>query len=366
MMRKAAAANGVPLDTRTPVRVVLELREHGDKAYPSLWGLNQRVPVIQIEGTQVVPLGGISRSITVFCNESGRYLVYRSDEHGFHNPPEIWKSEHLDVAVVGDSFAQGYCVPLDQDLVAVIRQQFANTISVGMAGNGPLKELASIKEYVAQAKPLDVLWLYYESNDLQDLKQEKSNGTLSRYLSEADFSQHLIDKQAAIDGALARRMDVQILDKKIEYQTLMAFLTLRNLRLRLQPTVFRETDEDYKLFRTVLSEADRTVKSWGGRLHFVYLPGWEHFNGQTARFEEMRLTLKQMTGELGIPFADVYETFQAQSDTSRFFVYAGSHYNAAGYSLAAQSVLSSEYARFLSTKSGNTAMNVQPGRNIGE
>src|SRR5215471_12132286 len=141
VMREAAAKNAVRFDGRRPFQVVREMRDRGEKAYPALWGLNQTVPVIHINDAEVVPLAGISRSITVFCNESGQYLVYRSDEHGFHNPSGIWNSQHFDVAVVGDSFAQGYCVPLDQDLVASIRWQFPSTISVGVAGNGPLKEL---------------------------------------------------------------------------------------------------------------------------------------------------------------------------------------------------------------------------------
>ena len=115
---------------------------------------------ITINGTEVLPLSGISHSVTVSCNESGKYLIYESDRYGFHNPREIWKTGYFDIAAVGDSYTQGYCVPSDKNFVNLIRQHHAATLNLGMAGNGPLIELATIKEYVRFVKPRIVAMVF--------------------------------------------------------------------------------------------------------------------------------------------------------------------------------------------------------------
>ena len=45
------------------------------------------------------------------------------------------------------------------------------------------------------------MWLYFERNDLDDLKSEKSNLTFMKYLNEG-FSQELYSKQKEIDEKL--------------------------------------------------------------------------------------------------------------------------------------------------------------------
>ncbi len=77
--------------------------------------------------------------------------------------------------LIGDSFTQGSCVLPGEDFASQIRiLTKQSAISLGMSGNGPLIELASLKEYGLQKKPQIVLWFYFERNDLEDLRNEKS------------------------------------------------------------------------------------------------------------------------------------------------------------------------------------------------
>jgi len=80
----AARRRGLPFDRRTKLEVVLELRRHGMRAMPSK-SARQRY-LVRAGGREVLPLAGIAGAVTVNCNETGRFLVYASDEHGFHNP----------------------------------------------------------------------------------------------------------------------------------------------------------------------------------------------------------------------------------------------------------------------------------------
>jgi hypothetical protein len=86
-------------------------------------------------------------------NENGPCTIYDNDEHGFHNPRGIWKRDHINIAAFGDSFTHGACVPSGRNFVALIRQHFPATLNLGIGRNGPLLELASLKEYLPHLKP---------------------------------------------------------------------------------------------------------------------------------------------------------------------------------------------------------------------
>ena len=61
---------------------------------------------LSVGGVELQPLGGIARVLTVHCNESGSWVTFQSDEHGFRNPLGLWQSGTLDIAAVGDSFTE--------------------------------------------------------------------------------------------------------------------------------------------------------------------------------------------------------------------------------------------------------------------
>ena len=71
----------------------------------------------------------------------------------------------------GDSFAEGYSVYADENIAALLREYGFRTISLGKGANGPLLELASIKEYAEPLNGKVVLWMFYP-NDFQNLIDE--------------------------------------------------------------------------------------------------------------------------------------------------------------------------------------------------
>ena len=104
-------------DRRSVLEVVNALQSEGKNAYPQAFPIAQFQHRSDGQATALgglLPLGGISRVTTVYCNETGRYLVYDADEFGFNNPSGIWPQRRLDVLAVGDSFAQGACVDVDK------------------------------------------------------------------------------------------------------------------------------------------------------------------------------------------------------------------------------------------------------------
>lgn len=178
----AAKDSGKEFDNRSRLQVVQELRKKGVKAYPVFhpsifWRENitaYAIRDVEVAGKKILPFLGIPNVTTVVCNETGKYMIYESDELGFHNPKGLYKPNEVDMMLVGDSFTHGECMSNEHYYMNYILKKFPRAINLGMGGNGPLSELAMIKEFASKFKPKTVVWGFYEGNDLSDLQYEKN------------------------------------------------------------------------------------------------------------------------------------------------------------------------------------------------
>ena len=125
--------------------------------------------------SNILPLSGISNSKTIYCNENGYFSIYESDRYGFNNPDKEWlghKNNNVEYMLVGDSFTHGACVNRPNDIASVLRKlSDKSVLNLGHNRNGPLLEYATLKEYIFP-KVNKILWIYFEGNDLIDLKNE--------------------------------------------------------------------------------------------------------------------------------------------------------------------------------------------------
>jgi hypothetical protein len=367
-----AREHGVKFDTRSKLQVISDLNAKGIDAVPSLIPLlllNQqpdgtRRSVITLDGVETLPHGGISNRVTVYCNEEGEWVVYESDEHGFHNPKGIW-NDSVDIVALGDSFTQGGCVPSDKNFVSVIRERYPKTLNLGMAGQGPLNTVATLKDYVEPLKPKIVLWFFFEGNDIGDLLYERQSPLLMRYL-EGNFSQSLGGRQAEIDRALATYIEsekaartVAETPKKMAENIgrarrfLVSLIKISALRQRLglvygnsdEASPYTESDAAANtimdLLDRALREAKATVDAWGGKLYFVYLPERDTCIDSSRGVGE-RSQIMTMVRRVGIPLLDLHYAFRAQSDPLALFPFRRlGHYNQKGHRLVGDEVIKS-------------------------
>ena len=350
---EAANQLGLKVDTRTKLEVLDDLRKKGLDAYPairnprSLWG------AVRVNGKEIVPLGGISGVTTVLCKESGYWATYLADEHGFNNPAGLWSLPAWDIAAVGDSFAHGNCVNPADTITGIMRLKYPKTANLGIGANGPLIELATIKEYLPAKRPRAVLWLYYEGNDLHDLVKERRSEILMRYLT-GNFSQSLAGQQSEIDRALRAFVDRAVEQERgltWRYSRPMKIATLSAIRVSLglaSGQVDTDVDIDLGLFEEVLVEAKRFVNSWGGEVVFVYLPGVARFSGQPLnKYARQRDAVLRTVSSHNIPVVDVQALFESQDDPLGLFTsrarfrsyYSDWHYSEKGYRLVAEAVM---------------------------
>lgn len=397
--RKEAAAKQAQrtFDVRSPTQVIKALRDSGQTAYPAVFPRKLLAPAegktelrspYALNGREVLPLSGLPEAVTVHCNESGEYSVYNSDEFGFRNDKGLWRLPKIDAALLGDSFLQGDCVGQGEDVASRLRAHRPSTITLGMRNNGPLIELAGLREYLLRRRPNVVVWFFYEGNDFEDLAGEMQSPLLRAYLEESDFSQALeeIGGEVAqtVKGDLDRQLDQQFklvannndypLQGLVDWMLLRSTRSLLGLSLsgsshlsgkdmlaarapgllalldpRAQPAPVQAPDriEDY---RRILAKGRDMVASWGGRLLLVYLPDPIRLCGRIddwrkdcptrpdlSVLERRRSDVTDIAQALGVEMRDLTPILEQDQHPERYYLYYGSHHSREGYAwLAAQ------------------------------
>jgi hypothetical protein len=356
--RRIAAAKrvGSPFDTRSILEVVDDLRRDGEGVYPAAFPevlLSEKPDEpAGTRGKKIFPLTGIANVTTVYCNEGGTYAIYRSDRYGLNNDDRVYLNGHPRILVLGDSYAQGACVQPGEDVASRLRQQGYDAITLGIGGNGPLLELAGLREYGPHLKPDAVFWLFSESNDLLNLVNEYRHPLLRQYLNEG-FSQGLIDRQDEVDAlwktVVTREMEkmrmahppanavtreeplVWQLARQISAKDLVSLSSLRRLA-GLETERFVE-GERLALLRSVLERAKADAGAYGARLFLVYLPTI------SDRRPSSYAKILSLADALHIGVIDFEEMLKEDRDRRRFFpLRLSGHYEAEGYQRLARAM----------------------------
>jgi len=190
-----------PFAAQSVSRRVEGLRQRGYDAYPAY------VPAYRFKvPSGAMPLSGVRRVRTVIGSDDRSSVVYDSDEFGFRNPPGLWHPG-VQLALLGDSFVQGYGVPDGRDLASIMRERYPRTLNLGMTGTGQLAQLALLREYLSPVQPSRVVVFYYEGNDVHDTSGELLDPILRRYYFDDEFTQNLVGRFDAIDAQLRTMLD---------------------------------------------------------------------------------------------------------------------------------------------------------------
>jgi hypothetical protein len=345
---------GFEYDQRTKLEVVKDLKMNDKNVVPSFHptSLLNKVKLNKKNSNSPFPLGGVADKITVYSNESGEYIIYKSDRYGFNNPDSQWDSKTIEWLLVGDSFLHGSGAIAGQDIAAKILDLTSKSvINLGIGGNGPLIEYATLKEYGTNLKPKKVLWVYYEGNDLWDLENERKSAFLMQYMNDK-FSQNLINRQTEVNNILNEYIDEKL--RQGETEALMQDVINKSNWTRLyrirKLLAFDEVGiADISItgppFVEILNNAKTLVESWGGELYFVYLPEYSRYSKKIISHSQhkSKSDVIEMINTLKIPVIDIHqEVFSNKHNPLLLFPFAlPGHYNADGYSEAAKAIVKS-------------------------
>ena len=338
-----------PVDRRSDDEMLKVLVHY--RRYPAaIVNIAQLLPALEAgELPRFLPLSGLSNAVVFSCNEGDQRQnpVYRTDRFGFNNEDWVYLWDREKIMLVGDSFAAGSCVHQEQSVQGVMRRAGFAAFSTGVGGMGPLMELASLSEYGGRMKPRSVFWLYFDGNDIHDLRiRELKSSFLLQYLRD-DYSQGLIDRQGETDQywddfAADNWRKMKAIQEKVIKQTwtISPESTRANLEVVRRDLALPDLDslnadaDVVHIFKAILATAERRVRAWGGELYFVMIPNKDDYHGRIPPYRRAVLDAVQ---ELGIPIVDVDRPLRESGDPLQFYPLrnAYGHFNPEGYRVVA-------------------------------
>jgi len=142
---------------------------------------------------QFFPLSPPPHKLVVTCNEQGYWSSHTTDKNGYNNSKV---PSSIDILLVGDSYAQGYCVRETETIQARLTMGGVNTYSLGRGGNGPLTSYAALTEFLKSysGRVKKIIYLHYlndnEGLGQQSLLMEFTNPWLLSYALSKNWNQH--------------------------------------------------------------------------------------------------------------------------------------------------------------------------------
>lgn len=298
---------------------------------------------------ELYPLSGISNKNTIWCNENGYEVFYKSDRYGFINSDEDWDKNEIDYLIVGDSFGRSSCVKKEESISENLKKLGINTvINLSNSGTGPLTQYATLKEYLSTIKKVNnIIWIYFEGNDFYNLSMELKNKNLLKYLNDDTFNQSLSNKQKMIDKNLNLFMKQKIdeYNNKFQFDFLNTFknyiklqnvrkFTIEKIKLKKKNTLIP------KEFELILKLVKNLSVNKGAKLYFVYLPDLSRYEGKIDQKNYLGYEkVLNLVDSLKIDIIDLNQLLFTKIDNPiSLRPYLGAHFNKEGYKLVSEKI----------------------------
>lgn len=302
--------------------------------------LNEELGTTRLEAAV---LEGRPGAPVYLCSRAGGPVTYRSGRFGFRNPsPGSAPGQPAEMLLLGDSFAEGMCLPDGEDLASRLRQRFPGLVNSGTRGAGPLYELAVLGRYGPLLKPRLTVMAFFSGNDWTNLEREAALPWLAEALQEdARFGPAGSPERQAEAELVIRGWWQQSRPPLLEYASRRKFL--RNF-LALQKTAavlglhYPQAAQPMPLYDAVLQRAAGITAQWDGELVVVFIPEVNRFHGlfrSGSVHDPLRRIVAQSAARAGLRMIDLTEGFEASPDPRALYA-PDAHFSAAGAELAAQ------------------------------
>ena len=366
---------GIDFDTRTFWQAFFEERINEPTLAPNYYAKSHLVPrhgydvsiqkflQSQLKNNGIIPLRGPINKKTLSCNEDGKRRIVNNDKYGFKNPNSIYEKK-IRVFLIGDSFAEGECHDENGNISGILRNEYKiNSATFGMGSAGPLLSLAALKEYGGHFKPEFVIYLYYEGNDMDDLRTSK-NTFLIKYIN--NFSQNLFNRTEEIENFFIEYENLAYKAFKKHFETdynkfdEKVMKEIENSKKRKKIEIIKDSFElqklknifhtesffgfkntiDKKLFYKVLEQMKLEANSWDGKLIVVYLPDWNRY-WQKYSFVKYyhKKNIESVIKSLNLHYIDISKEFEKKKEPMNLYPFGlYGHYTTEGYQLVAKNI----------------------------
>ncbi|MCX5578651.1 GDSL-type esterase/lipase family protein [Kaistia terrae] len=307
-------------------------------------------------------LSGFPNTKVILCTPSDKPVMYTADRYGFNNPNMVYDAP-MELMLLGDSFVEGICLPPGQDLASRLRERGLVTAGMGIRGNGPLLELATLGRFGETFRPRHIVMVFFEGNDWENFETELGKPWLREalapgadYGAQAAASKPMEQARAAMEKA--SRDQITFVDLLTRTEMLRNFFALQLTLTRLglvYPKITRTIPE----FQDTLRQAKAISTSWGGRFAIAYVPRVDRFLSRRSTdpaFDELRALVLDAAAAEGIQVIDLYEAFRDEAEPIRMYA-ADSHFSTEGAIVAANVI-----AQNLASRDHALGAEVEAGR----
>jgi hypothetical protein len=339
---------GKKYDNRTPLDVVFEKNKLDKNIFNFIAPMNFIVDnkFYDKADQKILPLSGIANVETVYCNENGDYLIYKSDRYGFNNKDSMY--EEYEGIAFGDSFVHGACVKPESNMISLISKSGKYTLNLGNGGNGPLLNIALFQEIREELKPKKVLWFFYEGNDLTDLDIELKNEHLKKYLDDSNFN----TKQFKIKNDIDSYLKTILEKEKNEFIKKKVSVFMKIIRLNIFIALFTSFDSSPKkvqiridisaekllILEKIINRANSISKQLGAKFYFIYLPEYFRYKLDYKNFAKDKIL--EALKKNNITVIDIEKTVSSFEKPLKFFPFEEyGHYNNMGYQFVADEIV---------------------------
>ena len=284
-------------DTRTR----LEVYSDEKKKNPNVVVLPVPITLASQNKKELLPFSGHSKIKTVFCNELGFYVIYKSDRYGFRNPDKEWDKKEIEYLLVGDSLGHGMCVREKDTISGWLRENLTDkddkgVLNLSLWGNGPLIMYSTLREYIGLNKVKNVLWLHSQGNDFTDITSEQKSEIINNYVNDKSFSQNLPERQNEINKFVLNLIKNNQIEgqepdmyvKKFGFEDLKQIIKLTYTRKKtLDKNFFNNRNqpllENLEIYKKIITETNQLSKDNGSNFYFINLPDhWARSNPEQS------------------------------------------------------------------------------------
>ena len=150
--------------------------------------------ILRLENSlEKYPIGSLPNTNSYLGNEGYGMITYKTDRFGLRNHDKKWENlfEQSNVFILGDSFAQGACVPAESTIPSHIEKVTKiNTINLATGGSTPYEYMAVLESIINPIVEISknenkVIIIFYPNDNIPlDLKKEELLNSASSIIQE--------------------------------------------------------------------------------------------------------------------------------------------------------------------------------------
>ncbi|MGH7819519.1 MAG: alginate O-acetyltransferase AlgX-related protein, partial [Candidatus Binatia bacterium] len=275
----------------------------------------------------------------------------RYDGNGFRNDRDYARA---DVAAIGDSFVEAALVPLEETVVKRLERSLGRpTVNLGQAAYGLRQELAVLRRYALPLRPKEILWFFFDGNDLRDVDgYEWARAHLAELTVARPLSTRLFTRNALLAAVmLAERRQREPFGEARRHAGLFRRPDGTVERMYLDRRLPSPTEKQWRVLTETLMEARELSERAGARMTVVYITRKSRIYRDLVEIEpgsmlaewemnDLPDALSKWCASAGIGYIDTIAPLRAAAERGEeIYLPDDVHWSSRGHEIAAEAIL---------------------------